>query len=154
MSEGPRRRKMKKQHPARRNEEGNRDQLMTVRWKTILFPLGRIALAVLLVGGSVALAQVVVKALEGLLSAGGAAPAIYYIAYLIASVLVAYFVYQAYVHFVEKRAVTELSGPGAPSELGVGMLVGFGLVSAWLIERTIIPHLPLHPVSRYRGQAG
>jgi hypothetical protein len=127
---------------------------MTMRWKTLLSPLGRIALAVLLVGGSVAVAQVAVKALEGVLSLGGVAPAIYYIAYLIASVLVAYFVYQAYVHFAEKRAVTELSGPGAPSEFGVGMLVGFGLVSAWLIGPTIIPHLPLHPGSRSRGQAG
>jgi CAAX protease family protein len=124
---------MVKQHLARRNEEGNRDPLMTMRWKTILSPLGRIALAVLMVGGSVAAAQVVVKALEGALSLGGVAPAIYYIAYLIASVLVAYFVYRAYVHFVEKRAITELSGPGAPSELGVGMLVGFVMVSAIIV---------------------
>ena len=106
---------------------------MTMRWKTLLSPLGRIALAVLLVGGSVAVAQVAVKALEGVLSLGGVAPAIYYIAYLIARVLVAYFVYRAYVHFVEKRAATELSGPGAPSELGVGMLVGFVLVSAIVV---------------------
>ena len=78
---------MVKQHLARRNEEGNRDPLMTMRWKTILFTLGRIALAVLLVGGSVAVAQVVVKALEGVLSLGGVAPDIYFIAYLTASVL-------------------------------------------------------------------
>jgi uncharacterized protein len=95
-------------------------------------------LAVLLVGGSVALAQLVVKALEGVLSLGGAAPAIYYVVYLIVGVLVAYVIYRAYVRFVEKRALTELSGTGAPKELGIGMLVGFGLVSViigllWLL---------------------
>ena len=87
MSEPAQRRKMVKQHPTRRIEEGNLDLLMTMRWKEILSPLGRIALAVLLVGGSVAVAQVVVKALEVVLSLGDVAPAIYYIAYLTASVL-------------------------------------------------------------------
>jgi hypothetical protein len=37
-------------------------------------------------------------------------PAFYYLAYLIVSVLVAYFVYRAYVRLVEKRAVDETSG--------------------------------------------
>ena len=111
---------------------------MKTRWKEILFPLGRIVLAVLLVGGSVAVAQVLVKALEDVLSLGGAVPAIYYVAYLLVGVLVAYFVYRAYVRFVEKRTATELSGKGAPRELGVGMLLGFGLVSVcigllWLL---------------------
>jgi uncharacterized protein len=101
---------------------------MSTRWKAALLPLGRIVLAVLLVGGAVAVAQVVVKALKGVLSLGGFVPAVYYLAYLIVSVLVAYFVYRAYVRFIEKRAVPELSGDGAPRELGIGMLVGLGLV--------------------------
>jgi uncharacterized protein len=112
---------------------------MTTRWRAALFPLGRIVLGVLLVGGSVAVAQLAVKALKGVLSLGGALPAIYYLAYLIVSVLVAYLVYRAYVRLIEKRRdLTELSGTGAPKELGVGMLVGLGLVSAsigllWLL---------------------
>jgi hypothetical protein len=61
--------------------------IVSMRWKTILILPVRIALAVLLVGGSVAVAQVVVNTLEGVLSLGGVAPAIYYIAYLTASVL-------------------------------------------------------------------
>ena len=44
--------------------------------------------------------------------------------------LVAYLSYRAYVHMVERRPVTELSGPGAPKELGIGMLVGAALVAA------------------------
>jgi len=112
--------------------------IMTTRWKAVLFPLGRVVLAVLLVGGAVAAAEFLVKALKGVLSLGGAAPAIYYAAYLIVSVLVAYFVYRTYVHLVEKRTVTELSGAGAPRELGAGMLLGFALVAAivgmlWLL---------------------
>ena len=98
------------------------------RWKSVLGPVARIVLAVLMVGGAVAVAQVVVKTLKGVLSLGGLVPAVYYLAYLIVSVLVAYFVYRAYVRFIEKRAVLELSGDGAPRELGIGMLVGLGLV--------------------------
>jgi membrane protease YdiL (CAAX protease family) len=107
----------------------------TTRWKSAL---GRMVLAILLVGGLVAVAQLAVKALKSVLSLGGAAPAIYYLAYLIVSVLVAYFVYRAYVHLVEKRNVTELSRTGATKELATGVLVGFGLVSVsigllWLL---------------------
>jgi uncharacterized protein len=103
------------------------------RWRSIFGPLGRIVLATVLVGGSVAVAQLVVKLLQGVLSLGGAVPAIYYLAYLIVSVLVAYLVYRAYVRLVEKRDVSELSGNGAPTELGLGALIGFGLVTATVI---------------------
>src|SRR5215218_2003152 len=99
-----------------------------VRWRALLGPLGRIALAIVLVVGAVAVAQVAVKLLRGVLSFGGAVPAIYYAAYLIVSVLVAYFVYRAYVRLVERRALSELSRRGAPTEMGVGMLVGLGLI--------------------------
>jgi membrane protease YdiL (CAAX protease family) len=100
------------------------------RWKDVLGPLARIVVAVALVYGAVAVAEVVVKSLRGVLSLGGAVPAAYYLAYLIVSVLVAYFVYRAYVRLVEKRAVSELSRTGASRELGVGMLVGLGLAAA------------------------
>jgi len=99
-----------------------------VRGRALLGPLGRIALAIVLVVGAVAVAQVAVKLLRGVLSFGGAVPAIYYAAYLIVSVLVAYFVYRAYVRLVERRALSELSRRGAPTEMGVGMLVGLGLI--------------------------
>jgi len=100
---------------------------MTTRWKAVLLPVGRIVLAILMVGGAVTVAQVVVKTLKGVLSLGGLVPAVYYLAYLIVSVLVAYFVYRAYVRLIEKRAVPELSGDGAPKEFSIGMLVGLGL---------------------------
>jgi uncharacterized protein len=99
-------------------------------WKSFLGPLGRIVLGVVLVVAAVAAAQVVVKLLKGVLSVGGAVPALYYLTYLIVSVLVCYFVYRAYVRLVEKRPVYELSGAGAPVELGIGVAVGLGLVAA------------------------
>ncbi len=107
-------------------------------WRAFLGPLGRIVLAAVLVVLAVAATQVVVKLLEGVLSLGSTAPAVYYLVYLVASVFVCYFVYRAYVRLVEKRAVTELSGTGAPEALGIGMLLGFGLVSVsigllWLL---------------------
>ena len=100
------------------------------RWKAVLGPLARIVLAVVAVYAAVAIAEMVVKSLRGVLSLGGAVPATYYLAYLIVSVLVASFTYRAYVRLVEKRPVSELSGSGAPSELGVGALVGLGLAAA------------------------
>ena len=108
------------------------DQQNNVRasgWKAFLGPLGRIVLASVLVVGAVAAAQLVVKQLKGVLSLGGAVPALYYLVYLLASMLVAYFVYRAYVRIVEKRPVSELSGVGAPGELGIGAAVGLGLVA-------------------------
>jgi membrane protease YdiL (CAAX protease family) len=108
------------------------DQQNNVRasgWKGFFGPLGRIVLASVLVVGAVAAAQVLVKLLKGVHSLGGAVPALYYLVYLLASVLVAYFVYRAYVRIVEKRPLTELSGTGAPGELGIGAAVGFGLVA-------------------------
>jgi hypothetical protein len=90
-----------------------RNEASAGRWKAFLGTLGRIVLAAVLVGGAVAAAQVAVKLLRGVLSFGGAVPAFYYLAYLVASVLAAYLVYRAYVCLVEKRAATELSGAGA-----------------------------------------
>ena len=108
---------------------GQQNNVRASGWRGFLGPLGRIVLAAVLVVAAVAAAQVVVKLLRGVLSLGGAAPALYYLVYLVASVLVAYFVYRAYVRLVEKRPVTELSGAGAPGELGIGAAVGLGLVA-------------------------
>src|SRR5215213_8143173 len=100
-------------------------QPATSKWLRVMqFSLTRIVLAVLLVGGAVAVAEVVVKTLKGVLSLGGAAPVVYYASYLIASVLVAYFVYRAYVRLVERRPATELSMTGALGEFGTGTLIG------------------------------
>jgi uncharacterized protein len=98
-------------------------------WKSFLGSLGRIVLAAVLVVAAVALVQVVVKLLKGVLSLGAEVPALYYLAYLSVSVLVCYFVYRAYVHIVEKRPLSKLAGAGAAGELGIGAAVGLGLVA-------------------------
>ena len=108
---------------------GQQNNVHASGWKGFLGPLGRIVLAAVLVVAAVAAAQVLVKLLKGVLSLGGAVPALYYLVYLLASVLVAYFVYRAYVRIVEKRPLTELSGAEAPGELGIGAAVGLGLVA-------------------------
>src|SRR5919112_937233 len=105
------------------------------RWRRIMGPVVRIVFAIFLVGVAVAVAQLAVKLLHDVLSLGGAVPTAYYLVYLIVSVLVAYLTYQTYVRVVEKRSVTELSGAGAPRELGIGALVGSGMVAA--IVRTL-----------------
>ena len=83
-------------------------------WQSVVF-LVRIMLAVVVVGVPVAGAQVAVKLLRNAFSLGDSVPAIYYASYLIVSVLVACLVYRAYVCMVERRPVTELSGPAGPS---------------------------------------
>jgi membrane protease YdiL (CAAX protease family) len=106
--------------------------------KITRFSMVRIVLALAVVGGTVAVSQLLVKALKGGLSLAGTVPALYYATYLISSVLVTYFVYRAYVRIVEERPLTELSRDGAPRELGIGMMIGLGLVSTtvgilWLL---------------------
>ena len=99
---------------------GQQNNVHASGWKGFLGPLGRIVLAAVLVVAAVAAAQVVVKLLKGVLSLGGAVPALYYLVYLLASVLVAYFVYRAYVRLDLFRAGCrqtvvkeyEFSGPG------------------------------------------
>jgi hypothetical protein len=78
--------------------------------QSVVFFLVRIVLAV--VGVPVAGAQVAVKLLRNAFSLGGSVPAVYYPSYLIVSELVAYL---AYVRMVERRLVTQLSGPAGPS---------------------------------------
>jgi hypothetical protein len=58
-----------------------------LRWKAVHGPLTRIVVAVVLVYGAVAVAEVTVKSLRGVLSLDGALPATYYLAYLIVSML-------------------------------------------------------------------
>ena len=53
---------------------------------------------------------------------------LYYLLYVIVSVVVACLAYVAYVRVVERRAVSELSREGAVRELGVGVAIGAGLV--------------------------
>ena len=105
-------------------------EVRTGGWKAFFGPLGKIVLAAVLVAVAVAAVQVLIKALKGVLSLGEAVLPLYYLVYLIASILVCYFVYRAYVRLVEKRPVYELSGAGAPVELGIGVAVGLGLVAA------------------------
>jgi hypothetical protein len=89
---------------------------------------------IVVVGVPVAGAQLAVKLLRNAFSLGGSVPAIYYASYLIVSVLVAYLVYWAYVRMVERRPVTELSGPGALRELGIGAaLVAATVGIMWLL---------------------
>jgi membrane protease YdiL (CAAX protease family) len=108
---------------------GQQNNVRASGWKSFLGPLGRIVLATVLVVGAVAAVQVVVKLLKGVLSLGGALPALYYLAYLLASVLVCYFVYRAYVRLVERRPLSELSRARAPRELGIGVAIGLGLIA-------------------------
>jgi len=42
-------------------------------------------------------------------------------------------VYVGYAHFIEQRTVSELALPGMGRELGIGMLVGFGLYTACVL---------------------
>lgn len=51
-------------------------------------------------------------------------------AFIIASMLI---VYLSYAYFVERRSVSELSLPGMGRELGIGLLLGFGLFTTCVL---------------------
>jgi membrane protease YdiL (CAAX protease family) len=65
-------------------------------------------------------------ALPPLLIIGPTAPLVIG-AFVIGNILL---VYLSYAHFVERRPVSELSLPGMGRELGIGLLLGFGLMTA------------------------
>jgi membrane protease YdiL (CAAX protease family) len=95
--------------------------------KILQVPLVRIIIATLFVGVGVAIGQVALNLLRSALSVTDTG-----VANLLAFLFVtptAYFAYWMYVHFLERRELTELRGATALREFGLGSLTGFGLFS-------------------------
>jgi membrane protease YdiL (CAAX protease family) len=95
--------------------------------KILRFPLVRIIIAVLFVGVGVVIGQTILNLLRSAFSITDIG-----LANLLAFVLlmpVTYFAYWAYVHYMEKREMTELGRANAFQEFGLGSLIGFGLFS-------------------------
>jgi hypothetical protein len=103
-------------------------------WQVIHFPLVRIILAslVLLIGvGRVQ--SLVIQPISAAASLSSPAALGWLVFYLASSVLVAFGCYGAYVRFVERRRVDELSSARATRELGWGGLIGGALFAATLL---------------------
>jgi uncharacterized protein len=93
-------------------------------WQRLLrSPLIRVVLATVVVVGAVLLAQSVAHLFKDVVPGP-----LYYLLFVVVSVLVACLAYVAYVRVVERRTVSELSREGAVQELGVGVAIGAGLV--------------------------
>jgi membrane protease YdiL (CAAX protease family) len=93
-------------------------------WRRLLrSPLARVVLATVIVVFAVLLAQSFAHLFKEIVPGP-----LYYLLYVIVSVVVASLAYVAYVRVVERRAVSELSREGAVRELGVGVAIGAGLV--------------------------
>ncbi|HJQ28259.1 MAG TPA: CPBP family intramembrane glutamic endopeptidase [Rubrobacter sp.] len=95
----------------------------SLRLRLLGSPLIRVILATVVVFVAVLLAQSFAHLFRDIVPAS-----LYYLLYVIASVLVACFAYVAYVRVVERRTVSELSTEGAVQELGAGVAIGAGLV--------------------------
>jgi uncharacterized protein len=103
-------------------------------WQVIHFPLLRIILAslVLLIGvGGVQ--SLVVQPLRVTASLSSPAALLWLALYVASSVLVAFGCYGAYVRFIERRRVAELSSTRAVRELGSGGLIGGALFATTLL---------------------
>jgi membrane protease YdiL (CAAX protease family) len=94
--------------------------------KFIGFPLVRIILAILLVGIGLVATQLIINLLGRVFPADNPIAGI---GFTVLALLAVYYAYYSYVHLMEKRPITELSGPGALNELALGLLIGFGLFS-------------------------
>ena len=103
-------------------------------WQVIHFPLVRIILAslVLLIGVG-AVQSLVIQPIRAAASLSSPAALGWLAFYLASSVLVAFGCYGAYVRFVERRRVDELSSARATRELGWGGLIGGALFAATLL---------------------
>jgi uncharacterized protein len=88
-------------------------------WKSALFPIIRLFLALLFVIIPVELIQVLVKSLTG--SYDGS------VLFTCFAVPAAFFAYWGYVRLLEKRSPTEIALTGAPMELGRGLIAGVAL---------------------------
>jgi membrane protease YdiL (CAAX protease family) len=88
-------------------------------WKSALFPIIRLFLALLFVIIPVGLIQVLVKSLSG--------PHDGSVLFTCLAVPAAFFAYWGYVRLVEKRSPAEIALTGAPMELGRGLLAGIAL---------------------------
>ncbi len=104
--------------------------------KVLQFPIVRVIIAVLFVGIGITVGQTILNLLRSTFSIRNTG-----LANLLALVLVTptvYFAYRLYVHYIEKRDLTELGTSHAFQEIGLGSLIGFGLfgfiiVLLWLL---------------------
>ena len=95
--------------------------------KILQFPIVRIIIAILFVGIGLTVGQTILNLLRSTFSITNAA-----LANLLAFVLIApvtCFAYWIFVHYVEKRNMTELGTANASREFSSGALIGFGLFS-------------------------
>src|SRR5690242_12467489 len=93
--------------------------------KIVQFPLVRIVIAVLFIGGGLLIGQTLLS-----LFLSGFSVTDRGVANILAFLLITpltYFAYWTYVHYVEKRDMVELSRQGMAGELGLGALLGSGL---------------------------
>ena len=90
-------------------------------------PIVRIIIAVLSVGIGIAIGQTLLNLLRAVFSVTNIG--LENLLAFIVVVPVTYFAYWAYVRFIEKRDLAELSRVHAAGEFGIGSLIGFGLFS-------------------------
>ncbi len=99
--------------------------------KIVQFPVVRIVIAILFVGVGLTVGQTVLNLLRSSFANTNTG-----LANLIAFVLITpatYFAYWLYVRYIEKRGMTELSGPNALRELSLGLVLGVGLFSLIIV---------------------
>ena len=94
--------------------------------KFVSLPLVRIILAILFVGIGLVITQLIINLLGQVFPADNP---IVRIGFTILALLASYYAYSSYVRLIEKRPLTELSGPNAGNELALGLLIGLGLFS-------------------------
>ena len=92
------------------------------------FPLVRIILAILFVGIGLVVTQLIINLLSQLFPADNPIAGI---GFTVLALLAIYYAYYSYVRLIEKRPLTELTGPGTGNELALGLLIGLGLF--WII---------------------
>ena len=96
----------------------------------IQFPLTRIIIALLFVGGALSVGVILQNFLVNIFEIGNLTLELPWVRILraFAVVLIAHFAYTAYVKIVEKRPVSELSFDGFGKELGTGIAWGLSLI--------------------------
>lgn len=97
--------------------------------RIVQFPPIRIILGIACVALGVVIAQLLIALLRQALNLHSPLPAPFVIFEVVLAVSAVYLAYAAYVHWIERRPVAELSGRAALPETGLGVLCGTGLLA-------------------------
>ena len=113
----------------------------------IQFPVTRIFIGIVFVLGSIIMANVGIEVIRRFITDAEKPSTPWLVLLFIVMTIMSILGYYAYVHWIEKRRLTELARTGALKELGIGCLTGVGLMTTIIFILWILGYYEVVAVS-------